>query len=74
MTATRKSLSPVQRRVMDLLHHGWITQPGDGASIYINGKRVCNVDTMMALQRKGLVERVDGGRVGEWKSVTEIGE
>jgi hypothetical protein len=30
---------------------------GCAHAFYINGKRVCNLDTMTVLERKGLVER-----------------
>ena len=40
-------------------------------AIHVNGKRICNVDTMRALERMGLVEQkyVGGCKaVGEWKA------
>lgn len=70
---TKIRLSDAQRRVMRWLEGGWITEPGAGMSIHVNGKRICNVDTMFALQRLGLVEQVDGhgpnGKLtGQWKA------
>lgn len=52
-----KKLSPVQHNVMTWLGKGWGAEPGSGSSIQINGKRVCNVDTMKSLERAGLVEQ-----------------
>lgn len=68
-------LSEAQRRVMKWLGYGWKTEPGAGMAIHVNGKRICNVDTMYALRRHGLVEQLtDNGRnlVGQWKA-TESG-
>ena len=50
-------LTPAQTRVMKWLSGGWTTEPGSGMSIHINGKRVCNVDTLYALKKHGLVEQ-----------------
>lgn len=68
-------LSEAQRRVLKSLGHGWTSEPGAGMAIHVNGKRICNVDTMFALQRMGLVEQiVDHGlrQIGQWKA-TEAG-
>ncbi len=69
-------LSEPQRRVMKWLGYGWTSEPGAGMAIHVNGKRLCNVDTMVALQRLGLVEQLDGpgpnGKlVGQWKATEE---
>lgn len=72
---TELKLSEAQRRVMKWLGHGWTSEPGAGMAIHVNGKRICNVDTMFALQRHGLVEQLSAhGRslVGQWKA-TESG-
>lgn len=55
----QQKLSAAQQRVMKWLGYGWQAQPGAGASIMVNGQRVCNVDTMTALKRAGLVEQDD---------------
>jgi len=69
-------LSEAQRRVMKWLGYGWTSEPGAGMAIHVNGKRLCNVDTLMALKRLGLVEQLDGpgpnGKlVGQWKATEE---
>ena len=66
-------LSEAQRRVMKWLGYGRTSEPGAGMAIHVNGKRICNVDTMFALQRLGLVEQLDGpgpnGKlIGQWKA------
>lgn len=69
------NLSEAQRRVLKWLGYGWKSEPGAGIAIHVNGKRVCNVDTMFALQRMGLVEQLsDHGLklVGQWRA-TEAG-
>lgn len=74
MTVAEAKLSEVQRRVLKWLGHGWTSEPGAGMAIHVNGKRCCNVDTMFALQRLGLVEQVsDRGLklVGQWKATKE---
>lgn len=70
-----QKLTDAQRRVMKWLGYGWESEPGAGMAIHVNGQRICNVDTLSALERMGLVEqKVLAGRklVGEWKA-TEAG-
>lgn len=55
MPATK--LSPAQKKVMHWLSQGWGARVSHGSAVEINGERVCNVDTMTALMRLGLVER-----------------
>lgn len=50
-------LSAAQQRVMKWLGYGWKTEPGPGSSIMVNGQRICNIDTMMALYRLGQVSK-----------------
>lgn len=72
---TEQKLSEAQRRVLMWLGKGWVSEPGAGMAIHVNGKRICNVDTMYALQRHGLVEQVNDhglNLVGQWKA-TEAG-
>lgn len=69
-----KKLTEAQRRVLTWLGKGWSSEPGSGSAILVNGKRICNVDTMMALERMGLVEQLyyDGRlQVGQWKATAE---
>jgi len=54
-------LTAAQLRVMKWLALGWKAQPGVGSALTVNGSRVCNVDTMVALEQVGLV-KVDGNR------------
>lgn len=64
-------LTEAQRRVLKWLGHGWESEPGAGMAIHVNGQRICNVDTMVALSRLGFVEqKMTGGHkaVGEWKA------
>ena len=71
----QQNLTDAQRRVMKWLGYGWESVPGAGMAIHVNGKRICNVDTLYALERMGLVEqKALAGRklVGEWKA-TEAG-
>ncbi|MDR9836926.1 MULTISPECIES: hypothetical protein [Herbaspirillum] len=69
-------LTDAQKRVMKWLGNGWPSEPGPGASIHVNGSRICNVDTLNALERLGLVEQraVDGKKLlGEWQA-TQAGK
>lgn len=69
-------LTDAQKRVMKWLGKGWTSEPGAGTSIHVNGSRICNVDTLKALERLGLVEqRSTNGRklVGEWQA-TQAGK
>lgn len=53
----KPKLSPAQQKVMLWLSQGWSARVSHGSAVEINGKRICNVDTMTALVRLGLVER-----------------
>ncbi|MBV7542213.1 hypothetical protein [Acidovorax sp. sic0104] len=55
-------LTQAQTRVMKWLGKGWGTEPGAGSAVMVNGTRICNTDTMMALQRGGLVAMDAEGR------------
>lgn len=54
-------LSAAQKRVLKWIGHGWKSNPGAGSSVLINGQRICNSDTMMALDRQGLASKDDDG-------------
>lgn len=72
---TQSNLSEAQRRVLKWLGYGWSSEPGAGVAIHVNGKRICNVDTMFALQRQGFVEQIERNGLklaGQWKA-TEAG-
>jgi len=56
-----KSLTPAQKRVLKLIGHGWRSEPGIGSAVMVYKKRICNVDTMMALSRAGLVQKDEHG-------------
>lgn len=57
-TATKPiKLSEAQKRVMKWIGKGWTTEPGPGSTVYVNGSRICNTDTMMTLYRAGLAEK-----------------
>ncbi len=62
-------LSEAQRRVMTWLGKGWEAQPGAGSALMVNGRRICNIDTMTTLARAGMVQRDDKSC---WKA-TEAG-
>ncbi|MYM92644.1 hypothetical protein [Duganella vulcania] len=65
-------LTDAQRRVLQWIGNGWTTEPGGGARVLVNGKRICNTDTMMALARAGLAVKDDRGcwsATGKGKSV-----
>jgi hypothetical protein len=64
-----QKLSPAQDRVMRLMSKKWIAHQAHGSTVQINGIRVCNIDTMGALKRKGLVESES---LRSWKA-TNIG-
>ncbi len=49
-------LSDAQRKVMKWLGYGWEAQPGAGTTLIVNGKTICNLSTMTALERAGYVE------------------
>ncbi len=54
---SRLKLTPVQQEVMRWLSQKWEARVSVGSAVEINGDRVCNVSTMNALVRLGLVER-----------------
>jgi len=54
-------LTEAQQRVMSWIGKGWTARRSHGTVIEVNGKRVCNVDTMMALSRMGLAQQEQEG-------------
>lgn len=51
-------LSPAQSRVMTLMSQNRSARKNPlGCAVYIDDKRVCNIDTMWVLERLGLVHR-----------------
>lgn len=65
----KPKLSKVQEKVMLWLSQGWGARVSHGAAVEINGERFCNVDTMMALERHGLIARDPETRY--WKATEE---
>lgn len=65
-----QNLTEAQKRVLKWIGRGWRTEPGAGSAVMVNGKRICNSDTMMALYRAGLASKDD---LGCW-SATERGK
>jgi hypothetical protein len=61
MEAISPKLTTAQARVMRWLSQGWSAEPGAGRVITVNGKRICNVDTMTALYRAGFAARDERG-------------
>lgn len=53
-------LSPKQAEVMKWLDNGWTAYTNYGV-VEINGQKVANLDTMVALLRRGLVKKY-----GQW--------
>jgi len=56
-----QKLTEAQKRVLRWIGKGWRTEPGAGSAVMVNGKRICNTDTMMALYRAGLASKDDQG-------------
>lgn len=65
----RRELSKVQAKVMHWLSQGWDAHVSHGSAVEINGVRICNVATLSALERFGLVFKDPSGL---W-SATEAG-
>lgn len=55
MSSTK--LTAAQKRVMQLMSRRWPAEQSHGCAVHINGRRVCNIDTMTVLERHGLIER-----------------
>lgn len=58
-------LTEAQKRVMSWIGKGWSARRSHGTVIEVNGERICNVDTMMALSlalsRTGLAQQAQEG-------------
>lgn len=54
-------LTEAQKRVMKWLGRGWSARRSHGSAIEINGTRACNIDTIAALVRLGLVQQDSAG-------------
>jgi hypothetical protein len=65
-----KPLTDAQLRLMNWLAQSWTAYQVGGSAIYVNGGRVCNLDTVTALKKRGYVERA-----GQWQwKATEAGK
>lgn len=53
----QKKLTPTQQRVLKWLHGGWEANAYNESIVEINGKKVCNIDTMTNLLKRGLIEK-----------------
>lgn len=63
-------ITEAQKRVLRWIGHGWTTELGAGSAVMVNGMRICNADTMMALKRSGLASK---DALGCW-SATDSGK
>lgn len=64
-----RPLTPAQRTVMQLLSQRRQAEVTLTGAVHIDGQRACNIDTMLALQRRGLVRKCD-----QWRwCATELG-
>lgn len=55
---------------MRWLCHGWPARVAYGTAVEINGERICNESSLLALERRGLVER-DGQHPNMWRATTK---
>lgn len=55
--SANKPLTEPQKRVMRWMSKRWSAEIVQSNSIHINGKRVCNIDTMTVLVRRGLIAK-----------------
>lgn len=53
--SANKPLSEPQKRVMRWMSKRWSAEMAHTNAIHINGKRVCNIDTMTVLMKRGLI-------------------
>lgn len=65
----KQNLSPAQQKAMLWLSQGWSARNAYGAAVEINGERVCNLSTMRALERAGLIE--NERHTGHWVATAE---
>lgn len=57
ITEKAEVLSQTQRKVMIWMSQKWTCRLSHGDVAEINGKRVCTLATLKALERKGLIEK-----------------
>lgn len=50
-------LTPTQERVMKWLSQGWDARVSHGSVVEVNGKRLCTLTTVNALERLGVVKQ-----------------
>lgn len=55
--ANDPKLTPTQAEIMRWLSKGWDARVSHGDVVEINGKKVCRLSTMTALEKRGLVYR-----------------
>lgn len=54
-------LTEAKKRVISWICEGWHARLSYGTVIEVNGKRICNNDTIMALYRKEFAQQADDG-------------
>lgn len=59
--AIKQKLTPTQAKVMKWLAGGWGARVSHGSAVEINGERMCNLNTLEALERLGLVSKPEDG-------------
>lgn len=52
-----QKLTETQKRVLKWIGKGWRTEPGAGSAVMVNGQRICNIKTMLALYRASLASK-----------------
>lgn len=66
----KAEVSPTQEKVMLWLSQGWTARVAHGTAVEINGERRCNENSLLSLERRGLVER-DAQHSSFWKATVE---
>jgi hypothetical protein len=61
----KMKLTPTQERVMKWLSQGWDARVCHGSVVEVNGKRICTLMTVNALERLGLVQQDPSTRCWE---------
>lgn len=70
MPQKKLKLTDAQSRVMTWMSQGWSARVAYGSAVEINGSRICNVDTLSALARMGLIKR-DETHHNLWEATLE---
>jgi len=54
-------LTQAQMKILRLIAGGFEANRGKGSAVVVDNRKICNIDTMTSLIKKGVLEQIEGG-------------